>query len=84
MTTVKTVDFKEQTTTSSNVKQRRIKEDDNIFASYARKAGMENFADFLSRVFSSLLPMQFQLCNRLSLPKFHIRKDFYVQILRCF
>ena len=47
MTTVKTVDFKQQTTTSSNVKQRRIKEDDNIFASYARKAGMENFADFL-------------------------------------
>jgi hypothetical protein len=47
MTTIKTVDFKQQTTTSSNIKQRKIKEDDNIFASYARKAGMENFADFL-------------------------------------
>ena len=47
MTTVQTIDFKQKPTTSSSIEQKRIKDDDNIFASYARKAGMENFADFL-------------------------------------
>lgn len=49
MTTVQTIDLKTQNMQypSCDTKQARVKEDDNIFASYARKAGMEKFADFL-------------------------------------
>ena len=49
MTTVQTIDLKTQNIQPScDTKQTRIKEDDNIFAKCAQKAGMGNFASFLS------------------------------------
>ena len=50
MTTVQTIDLKTQNMQqpSCDTKQTRIKEDDNIFANFARKKGMDGLANFLS------------------------------------